>query len=344
MSRMNIYEKINTINEERNYLISSAVDAVLNNKMRLRTEIRSVINIIKTDNEACNKSIELAKAQNIIDDVIDEIVNSNSKEDIIKLRNRLNYYINKIKNIMKQRGMSEKDIEDYSQKVTDVRKSISKYLRFVKRNENIETIDFYLALGKKLTKPDINMLKKTVQLEYNYNKRCLRPPKPKKVIKNEEDSLYLNFIDDIDYVTEKDGDYTVNVVKSNNESKAIVDYLDSQVNHYDSVYNVLSTHEYNGNIFENISALFKNIPIYKNNTKVVNYMETDFKYHGAPDLQGYIDYIKKHNSIKYGLKQIISKTKIHTNAEKYLNTHQECINWIIEYCNSNDLFIKKLKN
>ena len=166
----NINDKITNIKEERELLIQKTTNDIEKTKISLTSETNKIIDL--QDNSE-KKNIELAKTQELIASLIQDIANSKDESEIIKIRKRLNYYINKIKKELVKRGLSEPEIKEYEGKVSDIRQNISKYIRFLKRNKNIAEIEQLNNKFGELLEDDIKKLKKMISLEKNYNKKYL---------------------------------------------------------------------------------------------------------------------------------------------------------------------------
>lgn len=166
----NINDKITNIKEERELLIQKTTNDIEKTKISLTNETNTIIASLEKNEK---KNIELAKIQELIASLIQDIANSKDETEIIKIRKRLNYYINKIKKELIKRGISETEIKEYEGKVSDIRQNISKYIRFIKRNKNIAEIEQLNNKFGELLEDDVKKLKKMISLEKKYNKKYL---------------------------------------------------------------------------------------------------------------------------------------------------------------------------
>lgn len=362
MKKTKLEEKIAKINTERKQMVETALTAISDNKTLLIDEVKQIATIIKEDDNNSKKYIELVKIQELIANLSEEIINADSKETIISIRKKLNYYINKVKQTMKKRGMSEEEINTYSEKVSGIRTNISKYLRYVKRTDNLKEIDELHENYENLSKEELIRYKKLLKLENNYNNRVLRGKNTSK----KENGNKVTYITIEDNDTEESKctiqqivDETIETIKQedkyeldfqdNNDSekseREIRKFVERQVNAFINRYNVLDINPYKQNIVKNIVSFIKNIPIYNNNKKRVSKMVRDFElFYGGNDLYGFIQYTKEQNSIKNGLKQVFSNTNIFSKDQEYLNNHEECISWIMDFCEQNNLRLKAWNN
>lgn len=175
---MNNYDKsIDNIKESRQVMIKKVTDSIKTDSISLTSKTNELINQTQNDEK---KQKELLKVQELITSLIEDIINAKDETEINKIRKRLNYYINKIKKELKKREISEKDIEDYQEKVCSVRSNISKYIRFLKRNKNIEEIEQLNNRFEELLEDDSKKLKQMISLEKRYNKKYTNTEETKK--------------------------------------------------------------------------------------------------------------------------------------------------------------------
>ncbi len=121
------------------------------------------------------------------------------------------------------------------------------------------------------------------------------------------------------------------------ESEDLIQTLNEKVTTHKKQYKILNTYKYGNSIVKNIKFFIQNIPVYLVNKCRIDNMEVAYSryYHGV-DLGGYIRYSKKRNSILYGLRSALSKSYLNAKENQYLNNHEMCANWLIEYCKSID--------
>ena len=112
-----------------------------------------------------------------------------------------------------------------------------------------------------------------------------------------------------------------------------------RIKNYNIQYGIIPTEDYEeNNLGENIARLIHNIPKYNHNKKIIKRMKNDYyKYYRGSDLKSYIEYLKRRNSIKEGLKCIFSKTHLYNNNT--LNEHEKCSMWLYEFCKRNGMDI-----
>ena len=115
-----------------------------------------------------------------------EVLNSKNPEDIIKLRNKINYLINKVKKELKSRNVNNEELALYEEKTNYMRKSISTYVRCLKRDNNLNEIHNLMANYDSLSLEDMRRLKKLLKNETRYNTRHKQDNLEKNNIKTKE--------------------------------------------------------------------------------------------------------------------------------------------------------------
>lgn len=168
-------EKISKIKDERKAMLESlkaSLEASSSETIDTLSEIKEVID---KDEKSCKEYKAIKDAQNMILKFMQRIANAKEVDDIMDDREIVNYYINKIKRILNSRGVNSTEIDRLSSKVSGLRKGISGYIRFLKREKNIKRID---VLNKKsiksLSEDEKEELKTLLKNEMAYAKRNSR--------------------------------------------------------------------------------------------------------------------------------------------------------------------------
>lgn len=365
-------EKIVKIKQDRIELLKIVNENLKQNKNNVSNNIESIMQVLEYDEKNIKKYEAIVKAKKLIVELTEEIINAKDPNEISKIRNRLNYYINKIKNELKKRNVSEQTIMQYSDNMTNLRGEISKQIRYLKRNNNILELENLNGNYESLTDEDKEKFKKMLKNEVSFNHRNLPINKPnnekiifsseskdkettpnttsnnsekvtkesgipmyiepRKTTKLEEDKIYMG--------NNKDEEKQKNIEI---EPKEIYEFFKHQAGVYNSRYNVIDINEYNNSAMQNIIIFIKNIPKYYINKKRIKKMECEYAtYYTGDDLGGYIAYSKKRNSIMQGLKSIFDKTYLSLGEGQYLNNHEKCADWIITFFKTNSIDEKVL--
>ena len=169
--------RIEKIKSDHAELLKKVRESIITNHENLKGNIEEVVTVLDFDEKSIKKQEATIKAQELVTTLTKEILDAKTKEEIIEIRKRLNYYINKIKTEIKRRELDESYLNAYQEKVTYLRKDIAKYIRFLKREENISEIDHLYSNYDNLNKEEMTDLKKALKREINYNRRNLAEPK-----------------------------------------------------------------------------------------------------------------------------------------------------------------------
>ena len=359
----NYLDKIIKIQEERKILLEMTKKSLIEKQNNVTNNINQLQLVLEYDDKNIKKYQNILKAQELIISLSQNIVKCQNKDDIENLRKKLNSCLNKVKNEIKKRNLGEEKYNEYYEKVSFLRKDIAKYLRFIKREENLfQLID--LGTKKDLSDEEKINLKKMIRLEDSYNKRYLNSKKEnikpvKKKIKNRvkiDDyrknsvkkrefcsienyrKINKNNISPIELSIKRGTPKTF--VEQNEKKKEENDYLLSLINEYKSMYNIQDTFNYDRKISDNILSFMRNIPLYSSNKRKIKKMEKDcLKHNGKGDFIGFIEYTRSNNSLVNGLKSIFSKSKLFNHDKIYYYNHHECVEWIKSFCSTNNIDI-----
>ena len=335
-------EKLRIIKRERLELLKAIRERLTDGSSDLSLNINNIFEVLKKDEISIKKFESLTKAQKIIEGLAKEILSSNDPEEISNIRRKLNYYINKIKKELLSRGLSEEVIEEYMTRVRFFRKNISLLIRTLKRKEKIKEIQYLLV-----SKEDKHRLSKLIRYENRFNNKYLNRGEEVlepviEMIKVEEPTTDIEEISSIDetgaleelnkIVTEEEVKY--DMPDEEVLTNSIDEYFETGINKYQKKYKTTELYEYDGNFKQRLISLFKNIPIIINNWKEIDRMFEDIEEDNSLDLVSYAEYLKYRNSFEYHFKSLFKNTKLFS-EDKYLAIHDNCVEWIKEFCNEN---------
>lgn len=181
-------EKIAKINSDRKVILENIQEKLKNSNEICNDNLGQIASLLKTEDESQKEYKAILKAKDLILELTKEIANSNSVEEIVSIRKKINYYINKIKKILNSRGIFENEINELSKKTNNLRKDVANYIRFLKREEKISQIE-ELTNKESLTDEEKNNLKKLFRNEMSYIRRTTNP-----VVKKEktQEKLVIN--------------------------------------------------------------------------------------------------------------------------------------------------------
>ena len=175
---MDNIKKIEKINSDRIIILKNIKDKLLNSN---------------TDNLISENNIQINKAKEIIVSLTNEISNCHDIEEIKRLRRKVNYYINKIKKEMHNRGISEEKISTYQEATSYLRKGMSQYISYLKREPKLDDINNLNSNFNSLNDEDKTRLKKLLNNELRYNREVIKKQTSTQ-LNGEKDDL----IDDFD--------------------------------------------------------------------------------------------------------------------------------------------------
>ncbi len=166
--------RINKIKEERYELLKEVRENINNCNEKVLDNASDIINALNCDEKNIKKYEALKKAQSLIESLTKEIANATTKEEVESLRKKLNYYINKVKDEAKKRNI---DYSKYYEHATNLRKNIAKYIRFIKRKEQIDMLENVNNNYEELNDDALKMLSKQISSARNYNTRVIKEGK-----------------------------------------------------------------------------------------------------------------------------------------------------------------------
>ena len=349
-------EKLEKIKTERVDLLKKVSESIKNNSNAFSFEIDEVLNQLNIDEVSVKRYEALVNAKELIENLTFQIVETDDPQEIVEIRKKLNYYINKIKNEAKKRQIPQEKLDNYQEKTLVFRKDIAKYIRFLKRKNNIDEIECLNSKVESLSKEELKKLKKMINNEINYNRRnsfdgmtkeTIEVNNEKKdVIDNRDEKSFLQTVYDVqnksDVFVEKDKPLSFKIDKlecprpivPEFHFENINEFLDYKVNRYKQIYGIKDTYDYGNSFFSNLLSFVKNVPIYCDNKKRIKNMQCVSNiFYSGQDLLGYVEYSLKRNSIRNGLKSLFCKSYLYSDGIKCLNDHNRCVEWIVEHCN-----------
>ncbi len=374
---MNNYEdKINNIKETEKYLLEMVKEEINRQNSILNFNIQEIIKTIDYNRENNKKYEATLNAQVLIKELTEQIAKSNDIDEIKAIRNKLNYYINKVKTVIKERNISEEEYNKYYENATNLRKSIAKYIRFLKREDNISEIE-RLHNKEDLTDEEELLLKKKIKLETNYGRRNsnVTTTKKEEIKKENNDSSLEKLLKQLGRSEEKIDRKPLNLNLNIEPKKEIIPtevdiekFKKSIINHrvnvigYDNVdsfllertdvfsgrYQIKKNNKYDGCLVHNIANFIKNVPNFIHNKGRIKMMERDCSiYDRSPEFIGFIEYTRYSNSIKKNISKLFENSTLRKNEYTYQNEQNRVVKWIKNFCIHNDLeidYIKKLHN
>ncbi len=336
-------EKI--INERKNLLDLVKANIIKDQNEYLRDDIVNIVTVLVKDEEHVKSYKAVIKAQALIEDLTKQIVEAKTVEEIAKIRNKLNYYINKIKKEAISRGISEEDCNKYYEHASILRKDIAKYIRFLKKEQRIEELKETNSNYEELSIEDKKKLSHDLSNERSYNTRVMKKPiestyTPRK--KHEEASTELEESEEIEEnPIERKLSFFSEVSRIPKRMETFeddADYVSTKVEDFDHRYRIITPHPYKRSIPVNMINYLRNIRIYAVNRASIRKMIWDFQnYYSGADFYSYIEYNRANNSFREGLRSVFKKSSLYNNENIHLNNHQRCIEWILEFIKTKNI-------
>ena len=159
---MDNLKKIEKINSDRVIILNNIKEKLLN------------AHSFNDDALITEKDKSISKAKEIIVYLTNEISHSHDIEEIKKLRRTVNYYINKIKKEMHNRGINEEKLATYQDATSYLRKGMSQYISYLKRVPKLDDINNLNNNFDIISDSDKSRLKKLLTNELRYNREVLK--------------------------------------------------------------------------------------------------------------------------------------------------------------------------
>lgn len=367
-----INNKVQLVKSEHQQLIEIAQKEIMENSTAFQEDKDAVLTALDYDEKSIKKLEAIQSAQELITSLTEQIQSAKSAQEVIDLRKKLNYYINKIKGELKRRCVSEEVLDNYQSKASSLRKSIALYLRFLKREDNINKISTLSSNFDNLTEEELLDLKKCLQKENRYNKRninTLNEDSQKTEVQNatahtetsnptttplptDEDIDTEEPEDEFAFVLDSDEEdeftssqYEIKYISEDTPYEETDGFFTSKINEYNKMFGVVETLDYTKGQFSKNAVIFcLNIPRYIHNKIAIQKMEKGFYYfYSGNDFASYIEYMKRRNSIHEALKYIFQGTCLFSGDDVILGEHENCARWMHDFCAKQELpiFVRK---
>lgn len=306
---MKLNERIEKINDERELFTKELKLCVGFEEFIFSYRIKELV--IKMNVEPTTKKNQrLLGASQEVSSILKEIIKSDSEEEIVNLRKKINSYITLIRKEANTRIQEEKikeeDLEEFTKGCTEVRNDISRLIRVIKRKNSINEIN-NIDINE-LSTEALKEFRKKVNNENNFNNRLNKylngTSKTKKVSKQETNSIIVSEENQIennqeDLATDNQL-IMINNLQINNEG----------MNKLTEKYNRLELkkpREFGNNIIKNLIIFIMNIPTYIINKKPIAEEKAADQTYGSKYSKAAIGRAITENSLK---KQFVKALKI----------------------------------
>lgn len=372
---MNNNDKIINIKDMHKALLELVKNKIKDNSVDFSNNTQTVIEALNYDSEMVKKYEAIIETKKLIIEFSNQIQEAKTVEEVIEIRKKLNNCINKVKREIISRNLEASLYDEYVMKATSLRKSISEYVRYLKREVKIREIE---SLSNEANTPENHdRLKKLLKNEISYGKRNLNKyniQDNQEIIddnhSSETESNELGStekeIEDGDNDKQFDGLREFTEIPLEDESKPqglvgknedfryvpkyktyedLYKYLDDKVMLFERNFRIKKAEKYTRSVIKNLRVFTKNIPILIQNRRRVKLMIKDFNLcTRQSELVGYIEYTKIDNSFITNMKKVFEGSSIDDKELYYLEEHQKCVDWIIDFCDENKLSLSYLKS
>ena len=178
--RNEYYDKLDKIKRDHFKLLEMVRDSIRDDGINLGDNITGVFSAIMFDAKQIDKYKVLLEARFSIENLVEMILCATTPEDVAKIREQLNCYIDKIKREIVSRKMSDVSLASYQSRASNLRKDIAKCIRVLKRENNIDTIEGLVMLSDVIVPDDDQTLKSMIKNEMQFNDYYLNPDKKTK--------------------------------------------------------------------------------------------------------------------------------------------------------------------
>ena len=341
------YERILKIREEHLLLLKEIRGSLLKNKNKEDQLLGDILRVINYDGDSLKKITSYFNAKQLIASLVEEIANNDNSEDVTKYRRKLNYYITKIKEELSTRNIGPVTKEVYQDRVSAMREDISRYVRCLRRNNNILEIENLFNRYNSLNIDEMKRLKKLISMEQRYNHRNLYTKKEEISKEKEvvEKPIVVEGERKIEVPEATIRSFLLPTNMNQVEFHEVEEFLNDKIRYYHKQYGVKSTFDYTHSKGRNILNLLKNLPRFHHNKKAADRMLAAYTYYFRNnDLFAYMKYLRRRNSIRNNLRYIFSDSKLESREKEEIFRHEKCAKWIYEYCKRHDMGITIEKN
>lgn len=243
MNILNLKKIFITIKEDRKKITQQAKEEMVKSSENFNSTIQELIDFIKQKNTIKEKD-NIVNLQKEVLKIINEINNTKIKsfkdcKDIIKYRTRFNYLINKFKNVIKDIDIPQELSDKFNLSLGTYRKSISDYLRVIKRQKNIQFMQLAVNL-KRLTPKVEKDLIKAIRNEKRFNKNWDNAKTNKSIkLLNQFETYNSNISNLVTYLEESAAKESIVIIKSQITIVKLVTEMTTEFNS-DNDYNKIT--------------------------------------------------------------------------------------------------------
>ena len=299
-----IDERIEQINIEHEELLNMIREKIEYSGKDFANCSNEIMKFLSIDEKIVKKSKSLQKTEQTIIELVKEISKAKTLEDIERIRKQLNRNIYKINKILQNRQVPASKINEFTTKSSYLRKNIATYVRFLKRETNLDANEanlkkineLYANYGN-LNAEQIRELRTRLSREKTYNRRN------KKSLINESSSKVITSSEVPNRQTNRQTSSSTEIaisysnlqnereIKPTSSSTEVaimplnlqdqliktrlLSHISQRVHSLDKTYDIRDIKECDSEkISERIFNFLSNIPNYINNKKIIEELKT----------------------------------------------------------------------
>lgn len=188
--------RINDIKSGREDLLKQVRENLLSSCSNYAEYLDTITGALASSEESKKKYDVYTKAKDMITSLAQDVINAKTYEEMIALRNRINYYINKIKNEIKNRNIDATTLGEYQSKAKNIRDELTRTVRIFRRSANIDEIDSLYSKLDSLNEDELKKLKGLLQRERRFNTNFFKERKRTTKKEEEKEELPSESIDE----------------------------------------------------------------------------------------------------------------------------------------------------
>ena len=363
-----IDERIEQINIEHEELLKMVREKIEYSGKDFANCSNEIMKFLRIDEKIVKKSKSLQKIEQTIIELVKEISKAKTLEDIERIRKQLNRNIYKINKILQNRQVPASKINEFTTKSSYLRKNIATYVRFLKRETNLDAneanlkkINELYANYENLNAEQIRELRTRLSREKTYNRRNKKslinessskvitssevPTRPtnRQTSSSTEIAISYSNLKDEREIKPTSSSTEVAIMPLSIQDQLIktrlLSHISQRVHSLDKTYDIRDIKECDSEkISERIFNFLSNIPNYINNKKIIEEFHKARYYYGADYIfSKYIMFQEQNNSITQGLRTIFMGTHLSNEQKTCKNNHEKCVSFIVKLFTRNEL-------
>ena len=306
-------DRIERVKENNKLLLKNVKEEMNNSSQNFLTSVAKLVDEIKENTTDEKKEKYFNKAKDKLEFLASEINNADSLEKVTDLRNKLNYYITKIRREMDKKEFISFEYFRFKDLTIKYRNSIAKDVRYLKRENNISKMEKLNSNYDNLSEEEKIEFKKLLRREQNYNSKNLVE------YKKEEKRKEFFRISNLELNEKR----AMEIISLDNQNE-----LNEKLGEINRFYRLNTLPTYDSGVGTNVLKLVRNIPNYLKNKGILSSINKKNNYFDDKVLDAFIEYNKRRNSIRLSLKEILNPKYRDSMEALYLRKEEYCPYWI----------------